>query len=131
MAVELKLIQPKDPDVRQLQQNVSDALQGCQPEGGSRIGVLSVSANTKLTGNEDVVLVDAGSATAEISLILPGVKVLRRALTVKITRAGSFPVVVKAVDIPSTSSPRIDGENQVTVDGKLTVISTGRAFQTI
>jgi hypothetical protein len=131
MPVELKRIQPKDPDIREFQQNVADALQRCQDAAGTVVGVLSVSSNTKLVGNEDVVLVDAGSAGAALSLILPGVKVMRKLLTVKVVQQGSFPVVIKAVDIHTATTPKIDGGNQVTVSGSVRVVSDGRAFHTV
>jgi len=130
MSVTLKQFNPKDPDVVQLQQNTADAVVALSKEADPSVVVLSVSSNTKLVGNEDVVLVDASTATSQISLVLPGPRQLKTILTVKVTKTGSQSVIVKATDIPSVIT--IDGGSSITLQsGSIRVVSDGRNFWTV
>ena len=135
MAVRLKPVSLRDAEVREFQQNTADAIEALDTKPVKALGVLSVTAGRTLVGNEDVVLVDASAATTEIALILPSPRVLQQAITMKVTRAGGVPVSVKAVDIPSTSTPTIDGGNAVSLPAgaaqSLTIVSDGRNFWTI
>lgn len=135
MAIALKTITVRDPELREVQQNVADAVGALAAAETPTVGVISVSANTKLVGNEDVVLVDASTATAEISLVLPGPRLLRRLLTVKVTKAGAVAVRVKAVDIPGVNSPSIDGAASVAIPAgaatALQIVSDGRLYWTL
>lgn len=125
MAVTLKVIDVADFDLRQVQQNVADAVAALSEAKAPNVGVVRVSASGKLVGNEDVVLVDAPG----VSLVLPGVKLLRRAVTVKAPPGA--PVTIKAVDIGT--SPTIDGATSVIVPagGTLTIVSDGRNYVTL
>ncbi len=131
MAVTLKLVNAKDSDLRQVQQNVADAVTSLSTQLTPSIGVLKISSNTKLVGNEDVVLVDAGTAVASIQVVLPSK--LNRELTVKVTRAGNFPVLVKAVDVAVKGSPTLDGAAQVVLDGttSVRVVTDGLNYFTV
>jgi hypothetical protein len=135
MAIELKTFNPSDREVAQLQQNAFDAVAALAAQKAPAVGVVSLSSNAKLVGNEDVVLVDASTATAAISLILPNVKQLQRDVIVKVTKAGSFPVTVKAVDIPSVAAPTIDGKASVSIpagsEGRVQIVSDQRNFWTV
>lgn len=135
MAIRLKPITPKDNDVRQLQQNVADAVEALDSKGQPPLGVLAVSASRTLVGNEDVVLVDASTATVPLTLVLPAARVMQRRLTIHVTKAGQQAVTVKPVEISSTASPTINGGDQVSIAsgqaGSLTIVSDGRNFWTI
>ena len=135
MAVSLKQINVKDPELREVQQNVADAVQALAAEESPAVGVISVSSNQKLVGNEDVVLVDASTSTSEIALVLPGPRLLRKLLTVKVTKAGSNPVRIKATDIPATGSPTIDGNASAAIPAgsatALRIVSDGRNYWTL
>lgn len=135
MAIALKQENVRDPELRQVQQNVADAVTALANAETPSVGVVSVSANTKLVGNEDVVLVDASTATAEIALVLPGPRLLRRLLTVKVIKAGSSAVRIKAVDIPATGSPAIDGNASMAIAAgaatSIRIVSDGRNYWTV
>jgi hypothetical protein len=135
MAIALKTFNPSDREVAQLQQNTFDAVAALSAQKGPPVGVVSISGNTKLVGNEDVVLVDASTATVSISLILPGAKQLQRAMIVKVTKAGQQQVTIKAVDIPSTTAPSINGVAAVAIPagstGHVQIVSDGRNFWTV
>lgn len=136
MTVRLKQVEVADPQLREVQQNVADAVAALSSAPPPAVGVLGpVTASRGLVGNEDVVLVNSSAATAELFLVLPPVKLLQRILRVKVSDAGSFPVSVKAVDIPQTTSPKIDGGNVVSIpsgtEGSLSIVSDGRNFHTI
>lgn len=132
MGITLKTFNTPNADVRQLQQNVADAVEALDSKATPALGVLSVTASRGLVGNEDVVLVDSSSATGEISLVLPAPRALTRRITVHVTKAGSFPVSIKAVDIAQTNSPTINGAAKVSIpageEGTLTVVTDGRVF---
>ncbi len=134
--IELKQIDAKDPQLQQVQRNVADAVEALSNQKVPALGVLRVSSNQKLVGNEDVVLVDASTATTDVTLILPSVKALQRLLRVKVVRASStYAVVIKAVDIASTSSPTIDGVASVSIpaksNGSVEIVSDGKNFSTL
>lgn len=132
--VALSIVDTKDPDLRTVQQNVDKALRDIQAEQAA-VGVLAVSSNTKLVGNEDVVLVDSSAASAEIALVLPGPRQFKKIVTVKVIKAGSSPVRVKAVDIPATNSPTIDGAASVAIPAgaatSIRITTDGRNFWTL
>lgn len=134
MAVELKRVPLDDPKLQTFEQNVADAVTELSNQR-SAVGVIRISANQKLVGNEDFVLVDASTATTEIALVLPGPKLMQRQLTIKVTKAGSQVVRVKAVDIPANGSPTIDGNASVAIPAgaatSLRIVSDGRNFNTV
>ena len=134
MAVELQRVSFDDAKLQTFQQYVADAVAALS-EQRSAVGVLPISASRKLVGNEDFVLVDASTATDEITLVLPSPKLVQRQLTIRVTKAGSQAVRVKAVDIPSTGSANIDGSASVAIPAgattSLRIISDGRNFSTV
>lgn len=136
MVVELKRVALTDELQREFQQNVADAVEQLSTQKAPPAGVLRVTGNKKLVGNEDFVLVDSSGATAEVQIVLPPPQALQREVTVKVTRASSaFGVTVKAVDIPSTQSPTVDGAATVSIPvgttGSIRVVSDGRNFWTV
>lgn len=132
MAIQLKTIDCRDDQLRDVQTNVSNAVAELDAKGIPPLGVLAVEAGRALVGNEDIVLVDASGATSELFFVLPSPRALKRALQVWVTRAGPFAVTVKAVDIPSFSTPRINGSNTISIpagsETSLTVVSDTRNF---
>jgi len=130
--ITFKPVDTPDPTLRQLQQNIADAVEQLANQPAPPLGVLSISAGRTLVGNEDVVLVDASQAAAELILILPAPRLLARRMTVHVIKAGTVPVTIKAVDIPSATSPTINGAPKVSIapgqEGTFTVVSDGRVF---
>ena len=131
MAVKLKTIPIRDAEARELQQNTADAIEALDGKPSAPLGVLQVSSGRTLVGNEDVVLVDASTATQQIALILPSPRVLTRRLSVRVVKGSPFNVVLKPVDIPKTGAPTINGESQFVVVLPTTVVSDGRNFWTV
>jgi hypothetical protein len=135
-SIELKTLDVKDPQLQQVQRNVADAVTALSDQRAPALGLLRVAASQKLVGNEDVVLVDASTAIAELFIILPPVRLMKRLLTVKVTKAGANAVTIKAVDIAGTTSPTIDdGKVSVSIakgeTGSVQIVSDGRNFSTI
>jgi len=131
-SITFKPVDTPDATIRQLQQNIADAVDQLANQPAPPLGVLSISSGRTLVGNEDVVLVDASQAAAELTLILPAPRLLTRRLTVHVIKAGAFPVTIKTVDIPVSTSPTINGAPKVSIpsgqEGTLTVVSDGRVF---
>ena len=132
VAIALKTIPLQDAQLRELQQNVADAVGSLDAKPAPVLGVLTVSASRSLVGNEDVVLVDASSVPGELALVLPSPRVLTRRITVHVVKAGPSPVTIKAVDLATATSPTINGAAKVSIpsgqEGTLTVVSDGRVF---
>lgn len=135
MAVSLTQTNLASADTQEFQRNVTDAVKALSDERLPALGVLFVSASRKLVGNEDVVLVDASTSTTEIALILPGTKLLRRSLTVKVRKAGPQAVRIKATDIPSGVTPSIDGEASIAIPagetGSRVIVTDGLNYFTV
>jgi len=132
--VTFKTFTAKDVDLNRVQANVTDAVNALSVLAGAVPTVVKVSASAKLTGAEDVVLVDSSRAQNPIYLVLPGPKVLSKPVRFKVTKAGTQGVFVKAVDIPGNGSPTLDETNQVQIrpdTGSMTVVSDGSNYWSV
>lgn len=135
MAVTLQTTNLVDPDVQEFQRNVAAAVEALSNEKAS-VGVLGpISASRKLVGNEGVVLVDSSTAASEITLILPGVKLLRQRLSVKVVKAGSNAVRIKAADIPGPTTPSIDYAGSIAIPAGsatgVSIVTDGLNYYTV
>jgi hypothetical protein len=121
---------PSTFELGQLQKNIVDAF-GLVPAGNAALSVVSCTGNYSCTGKEDVILVNLTGTTSQVQVLLPNPAALQRQLTVRVTAAGMFPLVVKAMDKPGAT--KIDGSDSASVSGLgvLRIISGSNQFWTV
>ena len=122
------------PDVlRRIQTNVAKVVDQLTQAQSPSIQVEQVNANYRMRGTEDVILVDAHAAQSQISIVLPQPQAMTKRLTVHVTLGGTWPVAVKASDIPG--NVKIGDKNQLVLPagstGTIDLISTGTGFSAL